>query len=121
MSNFSLSFSDLLLVDGFAEQYGAGGNEAVLSFLYASGMDVSQPIEAIEIQHRNLRNQVVKCIRYCGTERTDKAWIRSGAASLDAIIASSDDKDLRRELKEMSKEVPFDQAFNGPFHENLGE
>lgn len=119
MSNFYLSFSDLLLVDGFAEEYGKGGSEAIVKFLHASGMDITKPIEESVVNHRNLRQEAVTCIRYCGTERTDVRWIKSGAASLEATIASSKDSYLRSQLRGMSKEIPMDKAFQGPFYEDL--
>lgn len=116
--NYHLSLSDLMLVDGFAEAYGRGF-AYIKCFLYASGMDTGRKIEVSIVQHRNLRNQAVTCERFCGNERVDKGWLRSGAASLNAFIESSPDKGLQQDLKDMSKESATDRAFSGPLYEKI--
>lgn len=113
MSNvdFALSTSDLWLVDGFKEAFMAGNEKAIKVFLYESGMDVSQGYEENLCQHRNLQNKVTMCIRYEGYERTDKEWIRSGAASMDAVIGSSNDPHMRATLRTMNRQVQQDTVW----------
>lgn len=121
MNYHYLSFSDLLLVDGFAEAFGQQDVAGIKDCLWRCGMDVNheEKYEEAFVEHRNLQNHVVKCIRYSGYERTDNAWLKTGVASLAAIIASTPDLSLRRELRTMSKEIAQDQKFNGPMYEEV--
>lgn len=133
MVDFALSMSDLELVDGFAvavmdsvnthktsyrvvsevgERHVFVEDNKILQFLYTNGMNIEQPVEFAERQHRNLRGQICNGPRFEGTERTDPEWIKSGAASLDAIIASSEDSSMRFTLRSMSSEGAVDQGFN---------
>lgn len=57
--------------------------------LYEAGLDTNTHYEKQEdILHRNIMNKVVKCHRWVGNSRTDKAWINSGYASAEAIDRS---------------------------------
>ena len=102
--NYSLSLSDLLLVDGFAEAYGADDKEAIEGFLFANGMDVvNLPYSSRYCTHRNLQNKIISCLRYDGAERRDHTWLSSGAASLNAVIESNKDYSMRAELRNISR------------------
>jgi len=72
--------------------------------LYKLGVDTSLLIEAIECQHRNLQGKVVEGKLFMGFERLDKEWVKSGHASLEAFIASSNDPTIAKEINEMNKE-----------------
>lgn len=119
MNYHNLSLSDLLEVEGFAEAYGANDKKKMKEILWNCGMDTTQEVEEMFCEHRNLQNQVVKCLRYSGYERTDKEWIKSGYATLEAIIASSKDPYLRKELRTMSREMAIDRSFDGAIQENV--
>ena len=57
--------------------------------LWALGLDSKQAYTVqVNIQHRNRLNEVVKCTRWCGNERSDQAWIESGNASRAAVDKS---------------------------------
>lgn len=109
--DYALSVSDLWLVDGFKEAFMNGDEAKVKQFLFQNGMDVSQGYEENLCQHRNLQNKVTMCIRYEGYERLDREWIKSGAASMDAIIGSSNDPHMRATLRTMSKQVQQDTVW----------
>ena len=106
---YHLSLSDLYLIDNFKEVFDSlprnpvhwpAGKEKdfVLKTLFENGM-MPQNIEVSEpVQHRNLRNQVVLCSRIEGYERCEEAWLRSGCASLNAVIAGCRDASLRADL-----------------------
>lgn len=96
---FSLSMSDLVLLEEFIDAFAREDKYAINRVLWKNGMDVNYPVEIQYVQHRNLQNKVVTCERYIGTERSDKEWLGLGAASLDAHINSSKDESLRDELK----------------------
>lgn len=103
--DYSLSISDLILVDGFKEKYGEWDVEGIEEILYQNGMDTTQHYELVKRLHRNLQNKVVDCIRYEGVERCDKEWLMTGAASPEAHIKATTDYTLREELRNMSKEM----------------
>lgn len=96
--HYYLSVSDLLLVEGFKEAYGSGDKEKIFSILKANGMDVDEGVDEVFCTHRNLRGDVVKCIRYEGFELTTKEWLNLGAASLEAHIAACPDASKRVHL-----------------------
>ena len=102
--NYSLSFSDLMLVQGFTEAAQKEDIKALENFLFDNGMDVINfPYSSRICTHRNLQNKVVSCLRYDGAERTDRGWINSGAASLNAVIESNQDYSMRAELRNISR------------------
>ncbi|WOZ57515.1 hypothetical protein [Pseudomonas phage vB_PseuGesM_254] len=110
--NYSLSFSDLMTIPAFKDAIKSNNEKLFKEVLYSNGMEVAMPIEEITILHRNLQNKVVECPRYEGFERIDKDWIATGVASLDAIIASTDDGSLKTELRVMSAQRNQEKVFD---------
>jgi hypothetical protein len=130
--DFALSVSDLKLVDGFNENFDASiacfpdryeiveevgerhifiKDEDILKFLRENGMDTSEPVEVVFVQHRNLQNKIVSCYRFEGQERLDNDWIKSGCATMQAVISSSKDDSMRFALRSMSAEVSRERGF----------
>jgi len=70
--------------------------------LYKLGVDTALPVEVIECQHRNLQNKVVVGKLFMCFERLDREWVKSGNASLEAFIASSNDPTLGKEIVTMN-------------------
>jgi hypothetical protein len=71
-------------------------NHEFLDMLNDLGMNTAQPIELQrEIQHKNRFNEIVICDRYVGNQRTDKLWINSGYASVEAKDKASGNKLLK--------------------------
>ena len=70
--------------------------------LYKLGVDTALHIEVIECQHRNLQDKVVDGKLFMCYERLDREWVKSGHASLEAFIASSNDPTLSKEIHEMN-------------------
>lgn len=70
--------------------------------LYKLGVDTSMSVEVIECQHRNLQNKVVDGKLFMCYERLDREWVKSGHASLEAFIASSNDTTLSKEIVTMN-------------------
>lgn len=103
MIGHTLSISDLLLVDNFKEAFGKEDKQAIEQILFDNGMDVTEPYSLEFSKHRNLRGNIVSCQRYVGEERQDRVWLKSGAASWEAIVESCD-LDLRIALKTMSQQ-----------------
>ncbi len=112
MTDYNLSVSDLIHVDGFKEVFAAGDIEAVKKFLYHNGMNTEKEFELVRSTHRNLRNQVVNGERFEGQERLDEQWIKSGCASLEAQIEAVEDDNLRFNLRAMSVQRTQDKYFD---------
>ena len=70
--------------------------------LYKLGVDTSMSVEVIECQHRNLQGKVVEGKLFMAFERLDREWCKSGFASLEAFIASSNDPTLSKEIVTMN-------------------
>jgi len=70
--------------------------------LYKLGVDTALHTEVIECQHRNLQNKVVDGKLFMCFERLDREWVKSGNASLEAFIASSNDPTLGKEIVTMN-------------------
>ena len=104
MTPFSLSLTDLLLVEGFQEAFGKDDKETIHKILFNNGMETKYGVEEVVCKHRNLRNQVVECLRYEASESQDIKWLKSGAASWEVQLDSCEDVYMRDELLAMSKE-----------------
>ena len=104
MAIFTLSLSDLLLIDEFPKVFSLDDKEKVEKFLFENGMDITKPYETEVVTHRNLQNNVVTCLRYVGEERTCRVWRDTGCASLAAWIESTGDFSFREEMRFMSRE-----------------
>ena len=98
----SLSLYDLLAQKEFNLAMREGDDKRIDELLYSVGVDVSLGYQVVERLHRPLSTkQVVNGSMVIYTERTDKEWIGSGAASMEAIIASVKDSSVRAEMRAM--------------------
>lgn len=111
MTDYSLSFADLMLVDGFKEAVQQNDTATVQRILFENGMEVSKHHDVRICNHRTLTNKEFNGPRYEGEERLDTVWIKSGCASLEAIIESAKDPSVRFELRVMSRQVQQDRAW----------
>lgn len=106
----NISMSDLIRCPGFD-----GTDEKIKELLYKLGVDTRFPVEVEVVTHRNMQNQVVTC-EYCmGRERTDRAYIQSGHASIEALYASK--PDIAQDLIKMSRQGIGERVFK----KNTGE
>lgn len=112
MVEYSLSFSDLVLVDGFKKAVMEQDIQTVHRILFENGMDVSKKVKIVSCNHRNLQGKEFNGPRYEGYERLDPVWVKSGAATMDAIIESSNDPHMRVKLRTMNKQVQQDIAWS---------
>lgn len=101
-TDYSLSFHDLFLVDGFKEAYDTQNVKVFEAILQTNGMDVSLGYELVASTHRTINNILYTGIRVQGFERTDDAWIATGCASIDAQIRATRDLALRTHLRRMN-------------------
>lgn len=112
MVDYNLSYSDLALVDNFVDiMLDDYMGQSFLNCLHDNGMNLNYEIDLHVCRHRNLRGDIVYCPRWEGQERLDKAWIKSGAASMNAIIFSTKDESLWIELSNMSKQIANDRTW----------
>jgi len=100
----NISMSDLIRCPGFD-----GTEEKIKELLFQLGVDTQFPVDCEVVTHRNMQNQVVTCEYYMGRERTDKAYIRSGHASIEALYASK--PDIAQDLIKMSRQGIGERVF----------
>lgn len=100
----NISMSDLIRCPGFD-----GTDEKIKELLYKLGVDTRFHVEVEVITHRNIQNQVVTCEYYMGRERTDRAYIQSGHASIEALYASK--PEYAPELIKMSRQGIGERQF----------
>lgn len=110
--DYSLSLSDLVLVDGWK----ADDMVSVERVLYENGIDVALGWHTERLLHRNLQNKVVDTIRFSGVQRRDDNWKRVGM-SLEDQIANTKDSFLRSELMTISQQ----SNFSGSLIDQYGE
>lgn len=99
--NYSLSFHDLNLVDGFKDAYASQNTKLFEAILFTNGMDVSLGYELVHCTHRTINRIEYTGIRVEGYERLDRAWLATGAASVEAQIKAVKDIHLRHDLRKM--------------------
>jgi hypothetical protein len=104
MTDFNLSLGDLMLITGFKEAVQSADDTQLKRYLYQNGMDTNIDFELHTCLHRTLTGMAFHGPRYEGRERLDDKWIKSGYASLDAIIESTGDVEVRKDLRVMSYE-----------------
>ncbi len=110
---FVLSEADLMLLDGYSPELSVSGHAALGAILYKNGMDViNYPVTIRECLHRPLSSptKVVQGRMFCGAERLDDKWNKTGCMSLEACIASMGDATIRQEMAEMATVVRFEEA-----------
>ena len=81
-----VSLSEVQMVKPFVTPAWIEKNkETFFGYLYELGIDTKKFVDKQEnIYHRNRFNKVVLNDRYLGYERTDKEWLESGHASIEA-------------------------------------
>ena len=110
--DYSLSLSDLVLVDGWK----LNDVEVVERILYENGIDVVLGWNTDTLPHRNLHNKAVNTLRFCGTQRKDNNWRKVGM-SLEDQIANTKDCFLKAELMGMNRR----SNFSGDLIDKYGE
>lgn len=109
MVHFSLSLFDLMKIPRFKEASKVNDVKVIEEVLYENGLDIKLGYKAVECLHRPLSSkEPFKGIRFESFERLDQDWIKSGAASLDAIIYSSGDESLAEELLSLNPRASKD-------------
>lgn len=99
--NYSLSFHDLNLVDGFKDAFASQNVKLLDAILFTNGMDITLGYELVSCTHRTINNIEYTGIRVNGFERLDANWLKSGCASIEAQIKSVGDIHLRHDLRKM--------------------
>ena len=98
-----LSESDLCVLDGWSETYPTDHPAAFKELLFKHGADTSQEVECVTDTHRmRTSNKAYTGRRWVFVERTDPQWIRSGLATIEAYMASSD-SEVQKDMANMSR------------------
>jgi hypothetical protein len=98
-----LSEADLNKLEFWTEDFPEKHPEEFKKILFSHGAETSQPIECIEDTHRmRTSNQLYTGKRWMFVERIDRSWLNSGAATMEAWMASADDS-TREDMTNMSR------------------
>ncbi len=73
-------------------------------FLHEMGMNINREIEWQACKHRTFDGEAVLDFRVVGYERTDPAWLCSKYSTMEALIFSQKDDELRSDLIRASSE-----------------
>ncbi len=73
----------------------------LLDIAYQHGLNVKKHYKIEKGLHRTLQGDIVNGEYIIAEERIDDEWIKSGNASIEATIASSKDRSLRKELNNL--------------------
>ncbi len=98
-----LSEADLCVIDGWTDTYPTDHPAAFKELLFKHGADTSCEVECVEDTHRmRTSNKAHTGRRWVFVERTDNNWIRSGLATIEAYMASSD-AEIQKDMVNMSR------------------
>ncbi len=85
MSNYIISLSDItaaLKASGESVDSTILADERRLkTILWNMGLDTQHKYDENYCKHRNMQGFVVECVRFEGSERSDKTWMNSGYAT----------------------------------------
>lgn len=92
----ALSMYNLFAIGEFKDAYLRADKKEVEELLYSIGVDLSYGWCIVDRLHRPLGyNEVVQGGVLLYKERVDDEWIKSGYASVEAVIRSTKDSDTR--------------------------
>lgn len=98
-----LSESDLEQINGWSENYPTEHPEAFKELLFKHGADTAYDVELVVDTHRmRTSNKAHTGRRWVFVERTDRKWIQSGLATIEAYMASSD-AEIQKDMSNMSR------------------
>lgn len=104
-----ISFSDLKKIPHFfkwpsVKLLSRETDEALVPFLHDLGLDINKQYGYQANKHRNFDGDVVIDFSIVGNERTDAPWIESKYSTMQALIASQSDNELKSDLLRASSE-----------------
>ncbi len=113
MNNFKsyhyLSEADLRKLEGWTDDLPTRNPELFKRILNNHGADLKHKIEEVNDHHRmRTSNQSHTGRRWVFVERTDRKWLNTGCASIEAYLASSDEETV----KDMSKMSRYSMLSN---------
>jgi hypothetical protein len=98
-----LSEADLLKLSNYHHKLNEENPTLLREILFMHGADVGHEFECVVDTHRmRTSNKVYTGKRFVYVERTDKEWLCSGIASMEAYMAATDE-DTRKDMAHMSR------------------
>lgn len=98
----AISLHDLFTNKEFRNAYLGLDTKKVDELLFSIGVDPDGGFQIVERLHRPLTGGgVINGSMVLYIERTDKEWINSGYASMDAVIRSTGDRDTKEVMRTM--------------------
>lgn len=102
--NYNLSEYDVALHDQITGNPVNAPKHILNKVLWEMGMDTKgHMFKTFKQQHRTLQGKSKKGIMFAGKERSDKAYLKSGMATLAGHIESVWDEGLKQELRQISR------------------
>lgn len=110
----SISFYVLMQDEALKQAIIMQDEETIVDALFQLGIDTSKPYEYTSCEHRPIPSKpfIWNGPRVEGYERLDQEWVKSGYASLDAVIASDPDSSKRYVLRSMRAERNSETSFD---------
>lgn len=104
-----VSMHDILSIPQLREAVVIDDMGLLYEALYEAGFDINDEVDWQVCYHRRLNKEIVYGVRLFSRERTDKEWLASGNASLEArkVAVGRTDPSFLRELDNMSRESNF--------------
>jgi len=98
-----LSEFDLQQLDDWSEEYPVEHQKEFKELLFKHGADTTHDVElSIDTHRPRTSNKAYTGRRWVFVERFDKDWLRSGVATMEAYMASSD-SEIQKDMGEMSR------------------
>ena len=105
-----LSEADLQKLDVWTDTFPEEHPEQFKEILFKHGAEVSQEVECVVDTHRmRTSNQTHTGKRWVFVERIDKEHLRSGIATMEAYMASSDES-TRKDMQQMSRRYKLPES-----------
>lgn len=77
--SWEVSLSDIINSKEYTElcpTHESCGQKELSQLLYTFGLDTNKKVETQNLKHRNWRGEIVTCLRWVGTMRTDPTWTK---------------------------------------------
>lgn len=106
------SETDLMLLEDYDPNWTTENQARLGEVLWKHGMNViDYPVSIVECWHypRSSPTKATFGRMFSGSERLDQKWNQTGCMSLEAVIASMEDKSIRQDMVEMATVVRFEE------------
>lgn len=105
-----ISEADLVNLEGWKDDLPITNPKLFKEILFKHGAEVTQPIDELFDNHRmRTSNKTHNGRRWMFTERTDREWLNSGCATIEAYMAASDEETVK-DMQQMNRRYKLPQT-----------